>query len=460
MEFTSYLGENNISIIGTIPETYTDSFIKNTVQDDKIIDLVFVIDTSGSMDSGLGNSFLKGNKYSKSKLVQNAVNKSIEYMKVLSDNKHQIRLSIISFKEYSETIIDKLMVTNNSTFNEYVSILTTKLSPTGGTDIYKALQHTDTLVQSILTTNSKDNINIIVMTDGHNNKSDENTSLVDFFKSLDYKDRFIGMGIGNVNDYDAVLLNNLFDNLKCSASGEELNDNIIAEAFGACSTVFTDFQIVFTNVDKNNFFSPIKLEFENNNAILNIKNIDFSQTLIFNINKTDIPVTMKVSYNNLISNSKYENTFNCNDGVLSPVFNSQIEIICKQMDRFNKIFVQNIPYNENLDITKNIIEEFAKIKDRTGKIGELCIANESIVKNHYNELLKYKDMKSYFNYSNLANKTVNTTVNVGKSPMILRSTSENVSRIYSTKSCPIPDDFEDLKQNKDSEYVQNTTLKI
>ncbi len=470
MEFRNYLSDNNLSIIGTIPKEYSDGFIKNTNSNsqDKIIDLVFVIDTSGSMDCGLGYSKFSLDKpsdfVSKAELVIQSLMKCIDYIKILSSNNHKIRLSIISFKETSEIIIDKLLV-SDADFNNKIIDLSIKLKPNGGTNIFTAMKDTDTHVQTILQTNTQENINIIVMTDGYNNKTDENKYIVEFFKSVSYKDRVIGMGIGNVKDYDAELLNSLFDNLKCSPSSQELIDNIIGEAFGACSTIFTDFQIVFNNVDESNFYSPLKVKFENNNAILDIKTIDFSQKLIFNINIKESPFSMKVSYNNVITQEPYEHIFNNLEECISDSnIHDRIEIICKQMERFKNIFKNKIQHKDNIDITKNILDNLAKITERADEIGELCNANEVIVKNHYTELLKYKDHESYYNYTNLATKSINSTINVGKSPMISRTTSTQVSDVYRQKSCPIPNELSELQNlcvtNKEEDYVQNTTVNI
>jgi hypothetical protein len=193
-----------------------------------------------------------------------------------------------------------------------------------------------------------------------------------------------------------------------------------------------------------------------------LRQLTFPKNLFFNIDiKSNF--TMKVFYNNTITKTPFEHIYTLEDCITDSNSHSRIETICKQMERFKNIFKDKISHKENLELTKNILDNLEKITDRTDEIGELCNANEVIVKNHYTELSKYKDHESYYNYTNLATKSINTTVSIGKSSMLSRTASNKVSNVYAQKSCPIPCDIElensCVKQEKE-EYVQNTTVNI
>ncbi len=465
MEFIHYYSSNKASVIGSVPTEYVDNFLKNVDNSDKTIDLVFTIDTSGSMSECLGMSyggampsFLPhfGGHYkktsTKSKIVCDALMKCIEYLKVLAKNKNKIRLSVISFKEESEVVIDKLVVDESEECSKILSKLEYYLQPEGGTNMYKALLKSKEQIEEILNTNSIENVSVFMMTDGHNSQTEENPAMVDFFKSCEYKDKFIGIGIGNVSDYDNILMNQLFDNLKGSPSSEELTDNIISDTFGACSTVFKDFQIIFKNIKDCKYYTPLEFKkTEDSNLVFTSKNVDFSQKYMISFeNESDFesPITMEVSYYNVVTKEQVNQTILLNTGDSHDVSSlERINVLCKLIDEFKKMTVSFIKYEDNKVATTTMLEKFAdwKESDRTGLIGELWSANETIVKNHKNELDKYKNVELYAQYSNVLSKQASNTIGVGLAPCVSRAVSGGVVQQYSgsgatrQKSNPVPD---------------------
>ena len=137
--------------------------------------------------------------------------------------------------------------------------------------------------------------------------------MVEFFRSVPYYDRFVGFGIGNATDYDAELLDRLFKTLKGSPSASELTDNITSGAFGACSTVLTNFNIVFENIGNSEFYSPLNFEKKDDTITIKLDRVDFSQKFIFSFDNKDeptkntplTPIKMKVSYKTNIKNKLF-----------------------------------------------------------------------------------------------------------------------------------------------------------
>ncbi len=475
MEFKHYYSNNKVSVVGSVSSEYSEAFLKSVSNSDKTIDLIFTIDTSGSMQECLGLGYYGGGALnaghyhfgayntskSKSKIVCNALMRCIEYLQVLAKNGNKIRLSVISFKESSNVVIDKLEISESEDCIKVISQLEHMLMPEGGTDIYKALIKSKEQIEDVLKTNTIDNVSVFVMTDGHNSTIQDNPKMVEFFKSCEYKDRFIGIGIGNITDYDNVLMNQLFENLKGSPSSEELTDNIISDTFGACSTVFKDFQIVFQNIKDYKYYTPLEIKkTETNQLIYNSNSVDFSQKFIFTFeNDVDFesPISMEVSYFNLVKKEKFSEIILLNTGIVDDETSlNKVNVLCKLVDEFKKMSQSFIKYEDNLVSTQKMLEKFSEWKEdeRSGIIGELWTANESIVKNHQTELKKYNHVELYAQYSGVLSKQTSNTMGVGRAPTVTRAISGGVVQQYSsgvavghTKSNPIPTEYDESIYN-------------
>ena len=456
MDFKLYYNVNKASIIASFPQSYIDEYIKNEntqLDENKIIDIVFVIDISSSMDDrfydSIGtntNKSLHNNQQSKSAVVISSLMHTINYLKILSKNNHKIRLSIISFNENSSLLLDKVLVEDTLIFDNIFKNIRNDLYPWGGTDIYKALQFTKNHVDTILPTNTDtNNINIFVMTDGYNNNKNDNISMVEFFKSIPYYDRFVGFGIGNATDYDAELLDRLFKRLKGSPSATELTDNITSDAFGACSTVLTNFTIVFDNVVNSEFYSPLNFEKKDDTITVKLDRVDFSQKLIFSFDNNDESVNlikMKVSYNTNIKNKTQETKNNkevyfeilLNTGENNDINNDRINALTHYISDFIKITNSSLTQKENQEQTQELINKFFSWpkEDRTGDIGDMWSANENIVISHKLELDKYVDLLSYNAYSKICTKQLTRTVTEGRTPSFARQATEDINTRYSS----------------------------
>ena len=465
MDFKLYYNVNKASIIASFPQSYIDEYIKNEntqLDENKIIDIVFVIDISSSMDDrfydSIGtntNKSLHNNQQSKSAVVISSLMHTINYLKILSKNNHKIRLSIISFNENSSLLLDKVLVEDSLVFDNIFKNIREKLYPWGGTDIYKALQFTKNHVDTILGTNTDtNNINIFVMTDGYNNNKNDNISMVEFFKSIPYYDRFVGFGIGNATDYDAELLDRLFKRLKGSPSATELTDNITSDAFGACSTVLTNFTIVFDNVVNSEFYSPLNFEKKDDTITVKLDRVDFSQKFIFSFDNNDESINlikMKVSYKTNIKNKTQdiENNQNnennehnqevyfeifLNTGENNDINNDRINALTHYIHDFIKITNSSLTQKENQEQTQELISKFFSWpkEDRTGDIGDMWTANENIVINHKLELDKYVDLLSYNAYTKICTKQLTRTVTEGRTPSFARQATEDINTRYSS----------------------------
>lgn len=459
MEFLTYVDTNKVSILGKIPFEYSENFLQNATISAETIDLIFVIDTSGSMQDILGGDKFKYNFFnqpsntvkSKATIVCEALKKCIEYLQVLSQNNQKIRLSLISFKEESHLIFDKVEVNDSEEFNKKISNISSLLKPSGGTNIFKALKKSDELITEILKINKIENINVFVMTDGYNTFEHENKDMIDFFQNYPYKNRFLGMGIGNVTDYDNKLLDSLFSNLKGSPSSQELTDNIISDTFGACSKVFTNFNLTFHNIGELKYYGPLDLKYNEDKSKLmfHSDSIDFSQKFIFTFESDkDIthPIVMDISYYNIISKENVNDSKILSTGLEDKLTLDRINTLCKLISEYKELFSKTISHAENIDKTKAMLTKYESWneEDRIGDIGDLWKVNEAMVKNHLSELQKYVDYKSYEAYTNIQQKQTSITVSVGLSPALSRNASEGVSQNYSAsrqKSCPVPEDI-------------------
>ena len=127
MDFKLYYNKNKASIIAGFEQSYIDEYIKNentTPDDNKIVDIVFVIDISSSMDDRFYDSIntntiksMHNNQQSKNAVVIASLMNTINYLKILSKNNHKIRLSIISFNENSSLFLDKVLVEDSLVFD-------------------------------------------------------------------------------------------------------------------------------------------------------------------------------------------------------------------------------------------------------------------------------------------------------------------------------------------------------
>jgi hypothetical protein len=443
MDFKVYYNKTKTSILAGFQQDYVDKFIEKS-DDDKITDMVFVIDKSGSMEDRFVSdkqSFgFSTSSQSKSQVVLSALTHSVDYLKILSKNNHKIRLSVISFDENSNLLLDKVMVEDTSVFDIAFNSIKQYLYPNGGTNIFKVLQFTKSHVDTILQTNSNiDNVNIFVMTDGYNNNKNDNVSMVEFFKSVPYRNRFIGMGIGNATDYDAELLDRLFIKLKGSPSAVELSDNISSDTFGACSTVLTNFKIVFEDFGSSEFYSPVNFEKKNDMITISLDRVDFSQKLIFSFDNKDefaTPIKMKVSYRNIIEEKDETHEILLNTGETDDTMNDRINTLTHIVHEFLEITKSPLSQKENQTKTQELLVKFSSWnkEDRTGDIGDMWTANENIVINHKKELDKYVDLQSYTAYSRVCSKQVEATVSVGLTPSLSRQASNNVHTKYHSGS--------------------------
>ncbi len=538
MEFTKFTSTNKVSIIGSLPNEFVESFFKST-HNTNIIDIVSVVDTSGSMGDVLGTNYNQfpgimssllqqpstpisltsltngispintniqqttiinptaltndtndtnilqptippiptvkfnintnynnnSNKISKYKIIEQSINKCIDYMKILAQNNHKIRFSLITFKETPQIVFDKLFINDSEECEKELSKLNKALLPYGGTDIYKALLKTKELIDSILETNTIDNVNVFMMTDGYNSNINENEQMINFFKSYEHNNKFIGMGIGNATDYDNKLLDSLFVNMKGSPSSQELTDNVISDTFGACSTVIKNLNITFYNFDKAKYYTPVEFESIENKLIFKSSSVDFSQKFVFSFENSsgfETPILMEVSYDNCITNEKVHEIFKLDNGIVDNDTNDKIYMLCKLITKFKNLVKDKVDYDINKKITDEILQGFSSWnkEDRKGIIADMWNSNETIVTNHKNELEKYTDINSYTAYTTIVSKQTSNTINVGRTPSLSRQVSEGVTRQYSTMvpstrltSCPIPENYSSYTSDSEDESV-------
>lgn len=151
------------------------------------IDLICVIDSSGSMS---------GSKI-------NLVKKSIRYvLKVLSDKD---RISLISFSNQSEILIPLLK--NNSDNKNKIKKTLKNLTATGGTEIELGMKEAFTMLQN---RKYKNPISLIfLLSDGQDNGQKADERVKKRLQELDIKENFMINTFGYGNDHDPDVMRNI-----------------------------------------------------------------------------------------------------------------------------------------------------------------------------------------------------------------------------------------------------------
>lgn len=198
--------------IGCKPNIVED-FITNMKNDTNIndIDIIFVIDKSGSMNDCLKDSTNLMN--TKSAIVYMIIEKITNYLQILAKNGRNIYMTFIPFNDFSTVTNFRLKVEDSAEFVNEIHSLRQKITPMGGTDIFNALKKTNETIDKIKTINSNslDNIFTFMMTDGYHSNPTSVKNMIKYFTGDEPEEGFttsqpsyglgMGNGMGNFNNW-------------------------------------------------------------------------------------------------------------------------------------------------------------------------------------------------------------------------------------------------------------------
>jgi len=253
--FCCVLGIHNSVIESFITKAKTSSHV------------IFTIDISGSMGDKLQDSFT-----TKIEVVKQSLLEVANYLSTLGQFGHHIYLSILLFNTHTQIYLNREIL-NNETYNRIRTEIL-KINDNGGTNILEAVIETN----KIITQSISDKIEplVIFMTDGFNNKSEENGLIISNMTESKLSTYYYCVGIGvpsigeNNGDYDAELLRNTFVNFNGCPTVEAVSDIIIANSFSSASIIMKNVSLTFSKYIQDNFeimleenkFSKIDLSFK------------------------------------------------------------------------------------------------------------------------------------------------------------------------------------------------------
>lgn len=169
-----------------------DEFITNMKSETSVddIDIIFVIDKSGSMNDCLKDSTNSMN--TKSAIVYMIIEKITNYLQILSKNGRNIYMTFIPFNDFSTVTNFRLKVEDSAEFVNEIHSLRQKITPMGGTDIFNALKKTNETIDKIKTINSNsiDNIFTFMMTDGYHSNPISVNSMIKYFTGSEPEEGF------------------------------------------------------------------------------------------------------------------------------------------------------------------------------------------------------------------------------------------------------------------------------
>lgn len=217
-------------------QEYIKTFVTNESSN---IDILFVVDVSGSMSDRLKDS--ASSQYTKLELVKMAIVSSLDYFVTLGDRQHKIKFTLMTFNIHTSIVISEEINSRTSkTIREALNLLRSD----GGTDIRRALNTVNLHLKN--DTNKDANKMVFFITDGFHNKTDEISHMVDEFANSEFRSLYYSIGLGVAGEYDAELMQLLFPNFTgCPTSGEA-TDNIIGISCSGTCTVLKDVTVKFS----------------------------------------------------------------------------------------------------------------------------------------------------------------------------------------------------------------------
>ena len=238
------------------------------------IETIFVVDVSGSMD------YFIDKRNQKIALVKNGIEQFINYVAPFSEFKN-IYVTIITFNTSATTIVKstKLTVSDNK---ELINRMRS-LEPTGETDIYAALKHTNTHINEV-NAMGIDNVSVFFLTDGYHSDKTTRSEMIETFALSAHRKLYHGMGLGNVTMYDSELLTSLFQSrISCAPTGEDVNTGIIDVAFSEFTSMYKN--VVFTPNDALLQRYTISTTLDNRDGCFTLGSFDVSKRVPFFLTK-------------------------------------------------------------------------------------------------------------------------------------------------------------------------------
>ncbi|MDH6366630.1 MULTISPECIES: vWA domain-containing protein [unclassified Breznakia] len=220
-----------------------------TVTNQKDVDVVFVLDSSGSMGYGMDGAEKKAgaNEKTRNEVVVENTKKLAEA--IMNSNANN-RVAAVDFDSTAKTLTT--FTSDLTTFNNAVD----RLDKTGGTYLGSGVKEAEKLISE--DTNTEDRVKVIIaITDGQDDPSSNASLTLSHFKSL--KDtttiyRLIGMGFSeDKNKEGADALNNLSASVGANVNAQThiipLEEDILEDVLNSIHTEVSKAMIDMVNVD-------------------------------------------------------------------------------------------------------------------------------------------------------------------------------------------------------------------
>jgi len=370
------------TIIGSNPDLKTPMF------------LIFVLDVSCSMENNIS-----GSKKSKMKIVTDGV---ISTLNVISNytKYRDIYIQVITFDTNANIIIEKTKLTIDS-LSEITTFVNSINSSGGGTNIWSGT----TLANTYLEKSTENEKFVLFMTDGMNNKNEDNPKMINHMLKSGLKHHYIGIGMGTIQEYDIELMSSLFPTVKPCPTGEEITEIILDSTLSKFITAFKNVKITIPHIvqEKYNVLSTIVSNSENN---YELPYISMAQTIPFLFvpkKHMEIDILLEISFN-----------------IGGSIINEIIKVTdC--VDLHSNNYTKN--YFNLLKEYKNIIEEMGMAIDMEKK---------KLLKTNFDNLLSRieKSVPKYNYYITELHKNLLTEI---KSALIDFNTMMNPSVSYETQ---------------------------
>lgn len=261
------------------------------------IHLTFVVDISSSMREFL---VFDDTRISKIDIVKKSI---IDALTVISpfSKYRKIFITLLTFNTATSVVFQDIELNSMSINNVIKSVeLITAL---GGTFMHNAF---DKLSETLNTCVGIDKKFIFFMTDGYNNDGEKynDKMVLDVTTSNNYKtNKYIGIGLGSITDYDSELMKSLFkDKLYCCPNAQTITETIIGLTFTNFIQVFQDINVSFPDSVTADY--EITSTINESNKTYYLSQLSMSQVLLFALSpksdsKLSYPqINIEFTYNN------------------------------------------------------------------------------------------------------------------------------------------------------------------
>ena len=401
------------------------------------LDLIFVVDTTGSM------AYHDGSK-SRYEIVKDSLIDVLQYLLGLKgqfNNSFTVTLTIIRFAATAQYICDRIEITSEQIL-PIVSTLNSIVHK-GGTNMgspYDLIKSTIDRGRFITLLNETEyDCFVFFMTDGIHNvfdsspggfSTDEIVNMYSFIKS-----NCISLGIGDHTQYDKHILENISSQLRSANDATAMKDHIVGVSFGKCTIVAEDMIIKFPKLEYE-LISPTPIEELDGEYAIKFNTYDMSQRVYFSYaGNDDKPLSFTVTYHHVSSKENKVETIITKSSSFSDIYTSR-HLFTKYSRDFLKLQndsnrTKNFKkHREDIQCIQKLVNEIPiEIKEINSITKLLFISLECAIKS-YIGLVPYittPQTVSYYTYVTPTISSMGSDISCGRLPSVQRSMSAALS---------------------------------